>query len=93
MLQEMDKVHRAGIIHNDIKMGNIILNSMGLDFKFYEAQLIDWNLALFYYTGLDHNVKRGTVCFYSPEELLRTHYATPARDIWSLGVTMFTYYT
>lgn len=62
----MDKIHRAGIIHNDIKMGNILVNSMGLNFKFYEIQIIDWNLAMFYYTGLDDNSKRGTVCYYSP---------------------------
>lgn len=49
----MDTIHKAGIIHNDIKMGNILVNSMGLNFKFYEIQMIDWNLALFYYTGFD----------------------------------------
>lgn len=62
----MDKVHRAGIIHNDIKMGNLLFNSVGQNFKFYEVQFIDWNLALFYYTGLDTNTKKGTVCYYSP---------------------------
>lgn len=67
MLKEMDKIHRAGVIHNDIKMGNIMVNSMGLNFKFYEIQFIDWNLAMFYHTGLDTKMKQGTVCFYSPE--------------------------
>lgn len=66
---------------------------MGLNFKFYELQLIDWNLAKFYYKGMDDISKRGTVCYYSPEELLRTIHVTPARDIWSLGIAMYTYYT
>lgn len=93
LLKEMDKCHKAGIVHNDIKMGNVLINSIGLNFKFYELQLIDWNLAKFYYKGMDELSKRGTVCYYSPEEMLRTIYVTPARDIWSLGIAMYTYYT
>lgn len=45
ILKELDKIHRAGIVHNDIKMGNLLFNSIGQNFKFYEVQFIDWNLA------------------------------------------------
>ena len=62
----MDKCHKAGIVHNDIKMGNILVNSLGPNFKFYELQLIDWNLARFYFSGFSENTKRGTVCYYAP---------------------------
>ena len=74
-------------------MGNILVNSIGPQFKFYDVELIDWNLASFYYTGVDINNKRGTVCYYSPEQLFLTYHITPAIDIWALGVVMFTYYT
>lgn len=66
ILKELDRAHRAGIIHNDLKLGNIMINSLGPEFKFYEVQLIDWNLASFYYTGLDVSGKKGTICYYAP---------------------------
>ncbi len=93
ILKELEKSHRAGIIHNDIKMGNIMVNSIGPNYKFYELELIDWNLASFYYTGLDSDIKKGTVCYYSPEQLLLTYHITPAIDVWALGVVMFIFYT
>lgn len=37
--------------------------------------------------------RKGTVCYYPPEQLLRTNYPTPAIDIWGLAVVMFTYLT
>jgi serine/threonine protein kinase len=74
-------------------MGNILVNSIGPTFKFYDVQLIDWNLASFYYTGYDSDMKRGTVCYYSPEQLFNTFHITPAIDVWALGVVMFTFYT
>lgn len=70
-----------------------MVNSIGPSFKFYEVQLIDWNLASFYYTGYDSDMKRGTVCYYSPQQLFNTYHVTPAIDIWALGMVMFTFYT
>jgi serine/threonine protein kinase len=57
------------------------------------VQLIDWNLASFYHKGFETSSKRGTPCYYSPEQLLRTFYITPAVDVWALAIVMFTYYT
>jgi serine/threonine protein kinase len=93
ILRELEKSHRASIIHNDIKLGNIMVNSIGPNFKFYEVQLIDWNLATFYHRGVDSSAKRGTVCYYSPEQLFGTYHITPAIDVWALAIVMFTYYT
>ena len=56
-------------------------------------QLIDWILATFYSKGYDSNQKKGTVCYYAPESLLRTNFATPAIDIWALAVVYFTFIT
>ena len=93
ILKALHQTHRAGIIHNDIKMGNIMVNSVGPNFKFYEVQLIDWNLASFYYRGVDLSNKRGTVCYYSPEQIFLGYHITPAVDVWALGVVMYIYYT
>lgn len=38
-------------------------------------------------------MKKGTVCYYSPELLFRTYHVTTATDIWALAVVMFIYYT
>ena len=75
-----------------MKMGNIMVNSVGPSFKFYEVQLIDWNLASFYFTGYDSDQKKGTVCYYSPEQLFMTSHITPAIDVWALAIVMFTFY-
>lgn len=66
ILLEVDKTHRNSIIHNDFKMGNIMINSLGMNFKIFETQLIDWNMASFYYPGFEINTRKGTVCYYSP---------------------------
>jgi serine/threonine protein kinase len=51
LVKELKKTHSNGIIHNDLKLGNILINSIGPNFKMFETQLIDWNLASFYYLG------------------------------------------
>jgi serine/threonine protein kinase len=87
----MDKIHRAGVIHHDIKLGNIMVNARSPDFKFYEVQLIDWNIAVMFFKGFDGNGKSGTKCYYSPEQLMGAAHVTPAMDIFSLGVMIYAY--
>lgn len=65
-MKELDRLHRSGICHHDMKLGNILVNSKGADFKFYEAQIIDWNIANFYFKGYDEVGKHGTMCYYAP---------------------------
>ena len=35
ILLEVDKTHKNSIIHNDFKMGNIMINSLGMNFKIF----------------------------------------------------------
>jgi tRNA A-37 threonylcarbamoyl transferase component Bud32 len=49
--REVAKAHRKGIIHHDIKMGNVLISSVGEGLRSVEIQLIDWNLASFYSQG------------------------------------------
>lgn len=74
-------------------MGNILINSIHDNFKFFQVQLIDWNLSTFYFKGYEFNGRKGTTCYYSPEELLKSIHNTPATDIWSLAVVMIVYIT
>lgn len=66
---------------------------MGHNFKIFDSQLIDWNMASFYFKGFDINIRKGTVCYYSPEQLMRASHLTPAIDMWALGIVMWTFFT
>ena len=86
---ELEHLHSQGIIHNDLKMGNILLTPRDAEFKRFDTQLIDWNLATFYYSGYESSKKKGTICYHSPEGLFKTSHITPAADIWTLAVVMY----
>ncbi len=55
--------------------------------------MIDWNLASFYYLGMESTARKGTVCYFSPEQLMRTMHVTPAIDVWAFAIVMFTFFT
>ena len=93
-MKELEKAHRAGLIHNDIKMRNILINKRGLNSRwFYDVQLIDWNESPLYYRGVDNLKPVHVACYYAPEKLFSAMHFTPAIDVWALGVVMFMYYT
>ena len=71
--REMQKAHRIGIMHSDIKMANILVLE---EEDSYGAQLIDFNLAGFYYPGYYEPLKKGTPGYYAPEYLFRGNYIT-----------------
>ena len=74
--------HRAGIVHRDIKPGNVMLTSSG-------AKLLDFGIA----RGLEdpsltgHLVVGTPVCM-APEQLAGRD-ATPASDVYALGCLLY----
>ncbi|WP_158088545.1 serine/threonine-protein kinase [Thermoactinospora rubra] len=84
LLEALRAAHAAGVLHRDVKPDNVLLAEDG------RAVLTDFGIAT---TDDEVTVTRtgvlvGTPAFIAPERALGAP-ATPASDMWSLGVTLY----
>jgi serine/threonine protein kinase len=86
-------MHSKGIIHRDLKMGNIFLDSQ------MNAKIGDFGLAALLVAGRDmQTIRRTTLCgtpnYIAPEILQKGKKGHDNMvDIWSLGIIMFAMFT
>ncbi len=84
LLEALGSAHAAGVVHRDVKPGNILVTPEG------RAVLTDFGIATLHGDpGLTQaGMVMGTPGFCAPERI-RGEPASPASDLWSLGATLY----
>ncbi|MCX6467779.1 MAG: serine/threonine-protein kinase [Corynebacteriales bacterium] len=85
----MATAHRDGIVHRDIKPGNILIANTGRDAGTVKISDFGISRAKDEAAGPDTGVITGTPAYFAPE-VARGAEPTEASDVYSLGATVFT---
>ncbi len=79
----LDYVHRQGVIHRDLKPGNIMLSNEG------EIKIMDFSIAHFDMGDNSALSVQGSPMYLSPEQLTSEKRLVEQSDIYSLGAVMY----
>jgi serine/threonine protein kinase len=76
-------LHQAGILHRDIKPGNVLVDEKG------QAIVADFGLAWLHKQGPPQRSRLGTHAYAAPEQMHGSEDLTVAADIFSVGVSLY----
>lgn len=82
VLEGLEYLHKQGIVHRDIKGGNILFTKTAI------VKLADFGFAVILTDNEKTNSVVGTPYWMSPEVIESKGNMSPACDIWSLGCTI-----
>jgi serine/threonine-protein kinase len=90
----LDYAHRRGIIHRDVKPGNLMIVGGPLGGEELTVKLTDFGIARAIEQTRITQVGSvvGTAAYLSPEQV-RGEEATPATDVYALGVVLYQFLT
>jgi hypothetical protein len=78
----LSAMHAKGMVHRDITLANVLVTEDGT------AKLADLGVAMWDEVTLTGSATNAGTVGYRAPEVLRGHRATPAADLYSLGVTL-----
>ncbi|GMT26703.1 hypothetical protein PFISCL1PPCAC_18000, partial [Pristionchus fissidentatus] len=88
LFDALEYLHSVGVCHRDIKPENILLADRE---EYTVAKLTDFGLSKQMKAGIEMKTYCGTPTYIAPEMLNNDDEVyTPAVDVWSLGVVLFT---